>query len=65
MNHDFDYSADNTGCNRCDRPLDDAVNHHLDNGGPAQCPHCGLGFDIHPDYLADNGYSAGDSRLTD
>lgn len=43
-------------CNRCDTDLEDAAIHCLDNGGPQQCPHCGLRFEIPRQWLADNGY---------
>lgn len=50
-------TSTDTICDRCDHDLQTAVDRHLDEGGPGQCPMCGLGFDVADDYLADNGYN--------
>ena len=43
-------------CNRCDNNLTDAVQRYMDDGGPPQCPHCSLEFNVSNSYLIENGY---------
>lgn len=45
-----------TTCDRCDTDLEKAAIRHLDEGGPAECPRCGLGFELSAEWLADHGY---------
>ena len=44
-------------CARCDHPIEPAMEHHMDADGPAQCPRCGLPFDIGEEWLVENGYN--------
>ena len=52
------FSADENSilCPRCDHPLDSTMERHMDEGGPAQCPRCGLPFEIEEEWLVENGY---------
>lgn len=58
MDHTYSYRDANTGCNRCDHDLTDDVLRHYDDGGPAQCSHCGCQFDVDPAWEMANGYEA-------
>ena len=46
--------TDKTGV-RCDTPLDEEAALYIGEGGPAQCPRCGIPFEIEEEWLVENG----------
>ncbi len=43
-------------CDRCDQNLERAAVRACEDGGPMECPKCGLEFDFSAEWLRANGY---------